>query len=455
MSTPPGNCSPFTAGNIPAGSLHFARVCFVLTALVLSLVASSSDAWAVPSFARQTGQPCASCHVGAFGPQLTPYGREFKLNGYVWSDNKPHVPVAAMVQSSFTHTHSDQAGGAAPGFGENDNLALDQASLFFAGRISANAGAFVQLTYDGIAKNFSWDNLDVRYAKQTLLGGHPLLFGVTLNNSPTVQDVWNSTPAWGFPFAQSGLGPQPATATMIDGAAAQQVLGVGAYALWNNLLYMEADVYTPLGRSLRRALGVGPKPGDNKIRDAFPYWRVALQHQFSKHYLEIGSFGLSERISPMADRSQGADRYTDTGVDLSYMFTGNENHRLTGYITYIHESQTLSASSRLLGSRASDTLDTLRLSASYSYRNTVTLSGQHFSTSGSSDPALYPDTGRPNSHGWIGEIAYVPSGKADSRFPSWLNARLSLQYTAYGEFDGITTNASKNNTLFLLLWLAY
>ena len=35
---------------------------------------------ALPSFARQTGQPCGTCHTDF--PGLTPYGRLFKLNGY-------------------------------------------------------------------------------------------------------------------------------------------------------------------------------------------------------------------------------------------------------------------------------------------------------------------------------------------------------------------------------------
>jgi mono/diheme cytochrome c family protein len=38
-------------------------------------------AQAVPAFAQQTGRNCAACHVGGFGPQLTPFGREFKLGG--------------------------------------------------------------------------------------------------------------------------------------------------------------------------------------------------------------------------------------------------------------------------------------------------------------------------------------------------------------------------------------
>src|SRR6202140_2840233 len=35
---------------------------------------------ALPSFARQTGQPCGTCHTDF--PYLTPYGRRFKLLGY-------------------------------------------------------------------------------------------------------------------------------------------------------------------------------------------------------------------------------------------------------------------------------------------------------------------------------------------------------------------------------------
>src|SRR3546814_20823211 len=32
-------------------------------------------ALAVPSYSRQTHQACDACHVGSFGPQLTPFGR--------------------------------------------------------------------------------------------------------------------------------------------------------------------------------------------------------------------------------------------------------------------------------------------------------------------------------------------------------------------------------------------
>ena len=53
----------------------------IIAVLGLLLTAGES-AKAVPAFAAQTGEPCTACHIGAFGPQLTPYGRAFKIGGY-------------------------------------------------------------------------------------------------------------------------------------------------------------------------------------------------------------------------------------------------------------------------------------------------------------------------------------------------------------------------------------
>src|SRR5438876_5603631 len=79
-----------------------------LPALLLAAIfaiSAGTPALAVPSFATQTGQPCAACHIGAFGPQLTPYGRDFKLHGYTASAGQDHgLPLAFTTQSSFTHT---------------------------------------------------------------------------------------------------------------------------------------------------------------------------------------------------------------------------------------------------------------------------------------------------------------------------------------------------------------
>jgi hypothetical protein len=63
----------------------FARAYWRILGLVL-VCALPTPSWAVPSFARQTGMACAACHT--VFPELTPFGREFKLNGYVLDNIK-------------------------------------------------------------------------------------------------------------------------------------------------------------------------------------------------------------------------------------------------------------------------------------------------------------------------------------------------------------------------------
>src|SRR5438046_3007377 len=105
--------------------------CAGLLIALLSAALRTDPALAVPAFAVQTGQPCAACHVGAFGPQLKPFGRDFKLHGYVGNDGQDHgLPLALTTRTSFTHTSEPQPGGAAPGFKPNDNLAVDVLSLY-------------------------------------------------------------------------------------------------------------------------------------------------------------------------------------------------------------------------------------------------------------------------------------------------------------------------------------
>ena len=54
---------------------------FAAVTAVIASLAFSDRARALPSFARQTGQPCGTCHTDF--PALTPFGRSFKLRGYI------------------------------------------------------------------------------------------------------------------------------------------------------------------------------------------------------------------------------------------------------------------------------------------------------------------------------------------------------------------------------------
>ena len=129
-----------------ANALDALKVKLVAFALALAavvagaaafLAASAGPAEALPSYARQTGQPCAACHT-AF-PELTPFGRRFKIGGYTMSSGDwTGPPIAAMYMPSFTHTNSPQDAPPAPGLHTNDNLVSQQVSGFIAGRLYGN-----------------------------------------------------------------------------------------------------------------------------------------------------------------------------------------------------------------------------------------------------------------------------------------------------------------------------
>lgn len=433
------------------------RVVVVVTAAM----SMNRAAVALPSFAEQTGQPCAACHVGAFGPQLRQFGRDFKLGGYTATDGSQHFPpIAAMVYGSFNHTTAAQPGGAARWFAPNDNFALDQASLYFAGAISKHIGAFIQVTYDGEARQLQIDNADLRYARERHIFGIDTVWGLTLNNAPTMSDVWNSTPVWGFPYNQSGLAPSPQASTLIDGGLSQLVIGLGGYAMWNNWVYTEADLYEGLSRDARNALGTVPVSNSTGVAGAAPYWRLAIQHDYGRSYWQVGTYGLDAHVQPGGVEAAGrTDHITDIAADANWQFTFRPrqiaSNMLSAHATIIAETDDYQASSILFGTHRHGHLTTARADISYGFAATVTPSLQVFITRGNADPAAWSTfTGSPDSSGYVAELAYVPFGKPNS-FIHWGNLRLAVQYIGYTRFDGQTHGASRNNCLYPNLWLAW
>ncbi len=259
-----------------------------ILALAASLaVGFAPSAQALPSFARQTGQPCGTCHTDF--PALTPYGLRFKLLGYTTGggefrtnpfssqiardaraeydkmmgyvkalpQTKPEEdkewvpPVSMMAVVGYTHTQADLGTliGAPDPYSQNNNVVLSPFSAFWGGAITDHVGAFAQVTYNAIGPGpsadpfdrhtWTWDNTDVRYANTAHIGPLDFIYGITANNNPTVQDVWNTTPAWSFPYAVSNIfGPQN-PGTVLEGAFAAHVGGVGVYTFINDLLYLE------------------------------------------------------------------------------------------------------------------------------------------------------------------------------------------------------------------------
>lgn len=500
----------------PFGSCRLFVAAAVLVVLAGFLtIGLAPPAQALPSFARQTGQPCGTCHTDF--PALTPYGRRFKLLGYTagggefrttpfsstagndaraeldklrgyatkaldpaTAGSREYVPpISMMAVVGFTHTQADLPQPSDP-YKANDNTVLTPFSAFWGGAITNDIGAFAQVTYNAVpaggfgdpfGHTWTWDNTDVRFARTASIGPLDVVYGITANNNPTVQDLWNTTPAWSFPYVVSNLAPTPGSKTMIEGAFAAHVGGVGAYTFINDLLYLELTGYRTLGFSQQNALGTDPFGAPGLIGGVAPYWRVALEPHYGPHTFMVGAFGMHFDVNPWLDTSFAtwstgtfaqSNKFTDIGFDSQYQYQG-DNFWLTLRGSYIREFQRLDqAFANLASTNPTNLLNSMKLQASFAYGgdNRVVLTGQYFDIRGTADATLYgldPVSGNaltPNSNGWVAEIAYIPFGASKALGWPWFNARFGLQYTYYNKFNGTTIGAHDNNTLFLHAWFA-
>src|ERR1700758_1788562 len=252
-----------------------------ITALLFVAALNPPKVEAVPSYARQTGLAGSGCHYTP--PELNPAGRRFKLTGYVDKADETKVikadgskktaalellgslPLSVMLDASFTSLKSPVP------TTQNGNIEIPQdISLFLSGAWTSHVGSFVQVTYDTQDDHFSMDNTDIRFAKITKLGGKELVYGLNLNNNPTVEDLWNDTPAWGFPWIASDFAPTPTATPIINGVLAQDVAGGGGYIMWDSHLYVDAAIY-----GSEHIGSPQPNPGAgfaNNIPGVAPYW---------------------------------------------------------------------------------------------------------------------------------------------------------------------------------------
>ena len=458
----------------------------------LLLMALASPAGAVPSYARQTGQECIACHVSF--PELTPYGRYFKLTGYTIgkkfysSEGMNYVPLAVMAQASVTNTRNNRTTDPETG----DTVSVNQrnnsgvfccASVFLASKVNDYIGGFIQWSYNNLATTADGtlgghsgiDNADLRVVGKYSGAGAAepdLIYGVTLNNNPTVQDVWNSTPAFGFPYTTSPLASTPVAATLIDGGLAQQAAGIGGYLFWKKTLYGELSFYRTADGAfsiLRQGQDIHTDGGVAALKGYNPYWRFAYSHDWGPNSVMVGTYGIvANRYPSNFDTSTPTDRFRDIAVDAQYQYI-TDPHTFTAQLTYIDEKQSYKASYPVtvdtgagIGAgptpaNPTDKLHTLKAKATY-YRDRKyggTLG--YFSTTGSADAGLYGTDSndnaiKPDSKGYIVELDYLPVQYV----------RLMLQYTGYSKFNGASTNydgngrnARDNNTLFFNVWVAF
>jgi hypothetical protein len=448
---------------------HRFGVLRLYVAIAAALCCLAPRASALPSFARQTGQKCSACHVGGDWPQLTPWGRFFKLSGYtagksiVDKEGAMHLPVGLFGQAGLTWGAQPTDAQGQSIFSQNGSPQAYQFTGEVGTKITNFLGIFGEYT---VGNTFpGWKGtagpIDVRAVHFFRLGGNEILVGVDSNNNPTVQDVWNSAPDWSFPFYSSPQSLSGPASPIISGLGGQSG-SVGAYALVNRQFYVEASVYR-VATGFFRWMSAGTSfqnGGKNYLEGYNPYWRAYWSPTHGSHSFMLGTFGMQARVYPDSSNPAGpVDVLTDYGADSQYQYLSGK-HGVTVRGSYIYEKRAWDASFPL-GTTATPNanLKSLNVSGSYAYDKSWVFHTGYFLTNGSNDPTLYGITdpsgnlinASPNTAGYTLQI-----NRSITQ-----NVQVMAQYRGFVRFnglrhniDGMGRNASDNNALWLSVFFA-
>ena len=430
-------------------TLRFSRVIRAASLLAGFALAMScaGTAHAVPSFARQTGAECAACHVGSYGPHLTAYGIMFKLGGYTdtgGDKGKDAVPLAMHLRL----LNSKPAQG-------SSTTQIDEASVYLAGRLTDNIGSFIEARREENPNgqtapvNTYLRNLDLRYVREAKLGGKDTLFGVTLNNSPGVQDPIDANQIWGFPaIATDGSLFNPTVA----GQLPRRVLGLTGYAYMDKAWYGEFGAYRTMPRNLQNNLGLNPEANDPGAIDGIaPYWRLAYIRDFKSQMVSFGIYGMTAEkqlavLSPpgaprVTSRSGPADKLRDVGFDATYQYRGDRSNTLQLRANYVDEHRDYGSTPTVFGFTAGPTgkVRESTLSATYSFNETWSATAARMQTRTSQDAVRYLN-GTADSDIKYFNVMWVPFGKETSWGAPFANLRLMAEWLRFGKFNGASND---------------
>jgi len=475
--------------------------------MVAFTILTPLDAQALPAFARQTGQKCVACHAGGQFPELTPYGRMFKMTGYTVGART--IPLSVMGVVNYAKvSDTSKSDDPSADFQKNGVPAFSSGSLFIAGKVTDNIGLFSQITYDNYASqgadgkfhgHSSADNIDLRYADRFVDDNRDLIVGLSLNNNPSVVDPWNTAAAWMQYVPAASLTSHQfsdANTPFPSFGSGGNVAGVNAYAYWNKMLYAELGFYRT-ANSIFSIMSAGLNDANTtKLSGANnPYWRLALTHEWGPHNIMVGTTGMIAHLyddNTNTSDSNSIHRVTNTGLDAQYQYL-LDPHTVTAQVVYMRQKTNYSTNTvagnvgagspfgffaadgitPLVDPNNSDTTNTFRAKLSYVYQAKYGGSLAYFNLTGTTNTANqtsgYDDTSTiivdPNTSRVNSNFSGNPATRGMTYELFWIPVqyvRVGAQYTAYSKYngasdsyDGLGRNAKDNNTLFGYVWFAY
>jgi hypothetical protein len=491
---------PATQSNHGISSVRWAI--FLGIAALAALL--SQPSFALPLFNRQTGQNCVACHAGGQFPELTPYGRLFKLTGYTLGQRTLPISVMGVISNSRV---ADTGKSDDPGadFQKNGKTVFATASVFLGGKISDNLGAFAQITHDPYAAQYpdgsfhghsAADNIDLRYADRFISPGRDLIVGLSVNNNPSLADPWNTAAAW----MQYVPVPSPTSSRFIDGttpypsyASGGHLGGLSAYTFWNKAIYAELGAYgTSRGPFAFMHAGLADD-SVTKLKGLNPYWRLAWNHEWGPHSLMVGTSGMTARIfdNPLdTSDTSTLHRTRDLILDSQYQYL-LDPHAVTAQLVYQRSRHVYPAAlanapsafvdavgNTLANTNPRDTTNLFRTKLTYVYQARYGGSLSFFNLTGSTNTASQSSGFSPDSLSITsdpaaaapslrvgGNLAGNPATRGMTFEAFWTPiqyVRIGAQYTAYSRYngtsqnyDGFGRNARDNNSLLMYLWAAY
>jgi iron:rusticyanin reductase len=459
--------------------------------LIIPLILPHS-ASAVPSFARQTGLACDTCHT--VFPHLTPFGRDFKLHGYTYDYSElikavreiekneakeergiPNLVInkIPMLSVRIVSMFNEQVGGSSvpsgkvtagqglvsavdEGYSDESIVHIVRASsLFVAGEVAPNIGTFLEFTgpNDTGSDTFGVGFLDlVLLAPSVTVHGHDLTFGVRATDSVGADDPSNAVGNFGLTTTLMGMSTH---ATLFDPYQASVIVGGEAYAMLGGFshggIYGAFGIFHPTNSQTDTSYVTGNLTGEPSTftdgnftgaKNVDEYGRLSFWLPGYKNiYSEIGGFGYhgSEGMSasPGANLTEPdfTDSYYNFGIDTQTQWIADK-HLVELFAVYQrqHDSKFFDQDlfTGTFGQGESVTRQGFAIEADYYYRRTYGVYARYFYEHSSQVEDV-------NVGATVLGLSWYPYENVNLRVETALFNRYNRGSAQFGEFAGGST----------------